>query len=79
MMKLRWSEGGNVCWLLLSRNDPWKRVRVRCGWVRTVFWSEAAAGHAGGYLCLEMEERAGGLDLSEEDACSRKGVQGGEL
>ena len=44
-----------------------------------VFRGEAAAGHAGGHLCLEMEERSGGFDLCDEDACSREGVQAGEF
>jgi len=49
------------------------------GMIFGVFRGEAAAGHAGGYLCLEMEERAGGFDLCNKDACSRKGVQAGEF
>ena len=44
-----------------------------------VFRGETAAGHAGGDLCLEVEDRAGRFDLCEEDACSRKGVQAGEF
>ena len=49
---------------------------VRAGF--GVLRGEAAAGHVGGYGCLEMEKRAGGLDFCDEDACSWEGVQAGE-
>jgi hypothetical protein len=47
--------------------------------IRAVFWGESAARHGGGYAYLEMEEREGGFDLCDEDACSREGVEAGEF
>ena len=47
--------------------------------VCAVFRGEPAAGHGDNYLCLELEERAGGFDFCDEDACSWEGVQAGEF
>ena len=67
---------------LLASVEAERRVEAGEGdvWmVRTVFRRESAAGHCGGYGCLEVEERAGGFGFGEEDACSWEGVQAGEF
>ena len=47
--------------------------------IRPIFRDEAAAGHALGNRCLELEQCLGWFDLREEDACALEGAQACKL